>query len=112
MADNGMAITAQMESTGGPLCPGSTVRIHCVHTSTSHNPGWRVRGEGLPKLGYAQFGLPPLVNHTLDQESKEVEILANEAVKNTYDGFQYSCLNSILGRDVVSNPPVTLRVIG
>ena len=106
-----VSISIRMEPDTSPKCPGDTVTLYCNHTRTSHNPGWRVRGNGLPQFGFAQFGVEPLVGHSLEQSDLVEEILTIATVQHKFDGFTYTCLYSILGKDVISNPPVVLQVI-
>ena len=106
-----VSISIRMEPDTSPKCPGDTVTLYCNHTRTSHNPGWRVRGNGLPQFGFAQFGVEPLVGHSLEQSDLVEEILTIATVQPKFDGFTYTCLYSILGKDVISNPPVVLQVI-
>ena len=100
-----------MEPNGSPKCPGDSVTLYCNHTKTTHNPGWRVRGNGLPQFGFAQFGVEPLVGHSLEQSDLVEEILTIATVQPKFDGFTYTCLYSIIEGNVISDPAVVLQVI-
>ena len=91
------------------LCPGvHRIELHCVHTTESHNPGWRVRGDGLPKYGYAQFGEGLLEHHRIISDTNTVEVLEINPVMSS---FTYYCLYVIRGKEVITDP-LTLDVIG
>ena len=91
-----------------PLCPGMhRIELHCVHTTESHDPGWRVRGDGLPQYGYAQFGQGLLEHHLLIKDTDTVEVLEIDPVMSS---FTYYCLYVIRGVEVITDP-LTLDVI-
>ena len=92
-----------------PLCPGvHRIELHCVHTRESHNPGWRIRGEGLPMYGYARLGQGLLQNHEIIKDTDTVEVLQIDPVMSS---FTYYCLYVVLGEEVITEP-ITLNVIG
>ena len=79
-----------------------------MHTTESHNPGWRVRGDGLPKYGYAQFGEGLLEHHRIISDTNTVEVLEINPVMSS---FTYYCLYVIRGKEVITDP-LTLDVSG